>query len=45
MRKSVKTFFVKVYCYKLKDFVFCMNDIFANLNNQFVYVSVNIGYC
>ena len=33
MRKSKQTFFAKVYCYKLKDFVFCMNDIFVNLNN------------
>ena len=44
MRKSKQTFFVKVYCYKLRDFVFCMN-IFVNLNNYYVYVSVNIGYC
>ena len=33
MRKSKQTFFVKVNCYKLRDFVFCMNDIFVNLNN------------
>ena len=32
MRKSKKTFFVKVYYYKLRDFVFCMNDIFVKLN-------------
>ena len=33
MRKSKQTFFGKVYCYKLKDNVFCVNDIFVNLNN------------
>ena len=33
MRKSEQTLLVKVYCCKLKDFVFCMNYIFANLNN------------
>ena len=33
MQKSKQTFFIKVYCYKLKDFVFCMNDIFVNLND------------
>ena len=33
MRKSKQNFFVKVYCYKLKYFVFCMNDIYVNLNN------------
>ena len=33
MRKSKQTFFVKVYCYKMKDFVFCMNDIFVSLYN------------
>ena len=40
MRKSKQTFFVKVYCYKLKDFVFCMNDIFVNS-----LINVNIDYC
>ena len=33
MRKSKQTFFVTVYCYKFKYFVFCMNDIYVNLNN------------
>ena len=33
MQKSEQSFFVKVCSYKLKDFVFCMNDIFVNLNN------------
>ena len=45
MRKSKQTLFVKGNCYKLRDFVFYMNDIFVNLINYFVYVSVNIGYC
>ena len=43
MRKSEQTFFEKVHCYKLKDSVFCMNDVFADLNNSFVYANVNIG--
>ena len=33
MRKSKQTFFVKVTCNKLRDFVSCINDIFVNLNN------------
>ena len=45
MRKSEQTSFVKVYCYKVKDLFFCMNDVFADLINSFVYVSVNTGYC
>ena len=32
MRKLEQTSLVTVYCYKLKDF-FCMNDVFADLNN------------
>ena len=33
IRKSKQTFFVKANSYKLRDFVFCINDIFVNLNN------------